>query len=67
MHSQFKRYGTWNFWKFKIFFKLLNFQESFTTCKWGVMCMTYKTNLYFIIQEKKPKVVNVFLHDSKLC
>jgi hypothetical protein len=22
-----------------------NIQEWFTTCKWGVMCMTYKTKL----------------------
>ncbi len=33
------------FFKFKVFFKFLNFQKSFTTCKWGVMCTTYKPKL----------------------
>jgi hypothetical protein len=31
-----------NFKKFKVFFKFSKFQKSFTTCKWGVMCMTYQ-------------------------
>jgi hypothetical protein len=31
------------FKKFKIFFKISKFQKSFTTCKWGIMYMTYKT------------------------
>jgi hypothetical protein len=35
----------------KFLFKNLNFWKSFTTCKWGVMCMTYKTKLEFMIQE----------------
>jgi hypothetical protein len=49
-HSQFKRYGIFNLKKFKVFFKILKFQESFTTCKWGVMCMTLKKKrFYFMI------------------
>jgi hypothetical protein len=48
-HSQFKIYGILTFKKFKVFFKILDFQEPSTTCKWGVMCMTYKTKLYFMI------------------
>jgi hypothetical protein len=31
-HSQFKSCGIWNFKKFKICFKISNFQKSFTTC-----------------------------------
>jgi hypothetical protein len=48
-----------NFLEFEIFFKknLLNenlrFQKFFTTCQWGVMYMTSKAKLYFMIQEKK--------------
>ncbi len=50
--------------KIKEFFLNLNFQESFTTCKWDVMCMTYKTKLYFMILKKKPKVINIFWYGS---
>jgi hypothetical protein len=41
-----KKFTIWNFWNFKILKvknmlnKNLKFQESFTTCKWGVMYMT---------------------------
>jgi hypothetical protein len=37
----------WNleFKKFKIFSKISQFQEPFSTYKWGVMYMTYKTKL----------------------
>jgi hypothetical protein len=31
----------------------LKFSKKFITCKWGVMYMTYKTKLYFMIQETK--------------
>jgi hypothetical protein len=41
-HSHFKRYVILKISKFKAFSK---FQKSFTPCKWGVMCMTYKTKL----------------------
>ncbi len=30
------------------------------------MSMTYKTKLKFIIQGKKPKIINIFGYDSKL-
>jgi hypothetical protein len=33
--------------------KISKFQKFFTTCKWGEMYMMSKTNLYFMIQEKK--------------
>jgi hypothetical protein len=33
------------FSKFKVFLKKFKFQKSFTTCKWGVMWMTYKKKL----------------------
>jgi hypothetical protein len=29
--------------------RILNFQKFFTTCKWGVMYMTSKAKLYFMI------------------
>jgi hypothetical protein len=32
--------------------KILKFQESFTTCQWGVMHITSKEIFYFTIQEK---------------
>jgi hypothetical protein len=46
----------WNLKNFKVknlLNKNLKFQESFTTYKWGVMYMTSKAKLYFIIQENK--------------
>ncbi len=42
------------------------FQKSFTTCKWGVMYMTYKTSCILWYKKQKPKVVNIFWYDSKL-
>ncbi len=44
----------------KSIFQKFDFQEFFITCKWGVMCMTYKTKLYFMLKKQKPKVVNIF-------
>ncbi len=51
-HSQLKRYEILNFKNFKVFFKIKNFEESFTTWKWGAMCMTYKKNLYVMLLKK---------------
>ncbi len=40
--------------KFKnLLTKILKFQKSFTTCKWGVMYMTSKTKLQFMKQQNK--------------
>jgi hypothetical protein len=45
-HSQFEICGIWKFEKIKIYWIIvLKIQESFTTCKWGVMYMTSKGKL----------------------
>jgi hypothetical protein len=52
-HSQFEICGIWNKKKKNLLNRILRFQDSFTTCEWGVMYMTSKAKLYFMIQEKK--------------
>ncbi len=45
-HSQFESCGIENKFKIKFYWIIiLKFQESFTTCKWGVMYMTSKGKL----------------------
>jgi hypothetical protein len=46
--------------------KILRFQESFTTCQWGVMYMTFKEIFSFMIQEKNLKIINIFSCNFKL-
>ncbi len=52
--SQLKRYRIWNFYKFKVFFKIFNFQKSFTTWKWGV-CAHWHTKQNCNLWYKKKK------------
>jgi hypothetical protein len=44
-------------------FQISNFQEFFTTCKWGVIYMTYKIKLFFINKKLKPKLIFIFWYD----
>jgi hypothetical protein len=48
----------------KVFFKIKNFEKSFTTCKWVVMCMTYKKKVVVYNEKKKHKVVSIFVQTS---
>jgi hypothetical protein len=53
-HSQFEIFGILKILKIKnILNKILIFQKFYTTCKWGVMNMTFKAKFYFMVQEKK--------------
>jgi len=45
LKKQFESCEIWKFLKLKIYWtQIFKFQESFTTCKWGVMYMTSKAN-----------------------
>ncbi len=36
------------------------FQKSFTTCKWGVIWLTYKQSNNLWYKKQNPKVINIF-------
>jgi len=49
-----------------LFFKILKFQKSFTTCKWGVISWHINQSCSLWYKKQKPKVVIIFWYDSKL-
>jgi hypothetical protein len=57
---------TFNFSLNSKYFSNSKFSKVLITCKWGVMCMTYKKKKNLHYKKQKPKVVSTFWYDSKL-